>query len=332
MKPLILSAFLALALAPAVAHAAPPVITGSQPRGLVAYPEGPGSYATIRVSGTDLALPTTTGDTLPADVARYAQWDGVWYRAGEGWLSTAGWTTTTMGFQVPPLRHAGDLTLEVCTRGEGCATWTVPVRGPADGLPVFTETRYRRAVLDASVPSTDPRRQLRVSLRNLDNYQDTGFWGMSVSVAWMDAYEGVIDLWVRDNIAGRYNLWVHNRLGWGSNATVDLIERPVLTSRAPDVVRTMPTTLQLTFRDAYSAPESPWAKLDVPGCGASWVLMTQTGATTWSAPLTSCRPWYASYDATLVVDNLGGATAITIPVRPVVVVPPGGGSPGGWPR
>ena len=332
MKHLVLAASLALTLAPAIAHAAPPVITGSQPRGLVASPEGPGSYATITVSGTDLALPSTTGATITTDVIRYALWDGTWYRAGEGWLNTAGWTTTSMGFQVPPLRHAGDLVLAVCTRGEGCATTTVPVRGPADGLPVFTELHYRRAVLDPSVLSTDPRWMIRVLLRNLDNAPDTGFWGLSTSVAWMDAYEGVIDLWVRNNIAGRYHLWVYNRLGWSRDATVDLIERPVLTSRSPDVVRTLPSALQLSFRDEFSAPESPWAHYDVPGCGASWVLMTQTGPAAWSVPLpTTCRAWYASYDATLTVDNLGGATTITIPVRPVTVSSPGGGGWGGWP-
>ena len=47
----------------------------------------------------------------------------------------------------------------------------------------------------------------------------------------------------------------------------------------------------------------------------------------------TCRVWYASYDATLVVQTIAGSSNITIPVRPVTVTSPGGGGfPGGWPH
>ncbi|MBL8623245.1 MAG: hypothetical protein JNK64_18175 [Myxococcales bacterium] len=336
MKHLTLALLVASAAAalPAIAHAAPPVITDSQPRGLVSYPDGPGSYQTITVYGSNLALPSTTGYTLATDVTRYALWDGAWHVAGDGWLSTAGWNTSSMGFQVPPLRHGGNLILAVCTRGESCATWTVPVRDPIAAVPVFRDASYRRPVIDPSVPSTDYRRLMRVRVDNLDNYEYTQFWGLSTSVAYMNAYESVIDLWVRDNIAGHYNFWVKNRAGWSNAVGVDLIDRPALSTMTPAQVTSVPSTVTLAFRDAYTAPDSTSARLDVPGCASQTVSLTATSATTFAFTMpATCRVWYASYDATLVVQNIAGSSNITIPVRPVTVTSPGGGGfPGGWPH
>ena len=331
MKQLSLALLVATAAAalPAVAHAAPPVITDSAPRGLVAYPDGPGSYQTITVYGSNLSLPSTTGYTLAADVTRYALWDGAWHVAGDGWLSTAGWSSSSMGFQVPPLRHGGNLILAVCPRGESCASWTIPVRDPIAAVPRFRDASYRHPVIDPSVPSTDFRRLMRVRADNLDNYEYTGFWGLSTAVGYMNAYEGVIDLWVRDNIAGHYTLWIRNRYGWGA-VGVDLIDRPVLSTMTPAQVTSVPSTVTLAFRDAYTAPDSASARLDVPGCASQTVSLTTTSATTFAFTMpTTCRAWYASYDATLVVQNIAGSTSVTIPVRPVTVSPGGGGF-GGW--
>lgn len=326
----LLAAAAATAL-PTLAHAAPPVITDSAPRGLVSYPDGPGSSQTVTVYGSNLTLPTTTGYTLDADVARYALWDGTWHAVGDGWLSPAGWNSSTMGFQVPPLRHAGDLVLAVCPRGESCAIRTIPVRDPIPAVPVFRDASYRRPVIDPSVPSTDYRRLMRVRVDNLDNYEYTQFWGLSTSVAYMNAYESVIDLWVRDNIAGHYNFWVRNRAGWSNAVGVDLIDRPVLSTMTPAQVASVPSTVTLAFRDVYTAPDSTSARLDVPGCGVQTVSLTATSATAFAFTMpTTCRAWYASYDATLTVQNIAGTTNVTIPVRPVTVVAPGGGF--GWPR
>ncbi len=331
MKQLTLALLVATAAAalPAVAHAAPPVITDSAPRGLVSYPDGPGSYQTITVYGSNLSLPSTTGYTLAADVTRYALWDGAWHVAGDGWLSTAGWTSSSMGFQVPPLRHGGNLILAVCPRGESCASWTIPVRDPIAAVPRFRDPSYRHPVIDPSVPSTDFRRLMRVRADNLDNYEYTTFWGLSTSVGYMNAYEGIIDLWVRDNIAGHYTLWIRNRYGWGA-VGVDLIDRPVLSTMTPAQVTSVPSTVTLAFRDAYTAPDNASARLDVPGCASQTVSLTTTSATTFAFTMpTTCRAWYASYDATLVVQNIAGSTSVTIPVRPVTVSPGGGGF-GGW--
>lgn len=333
MKHLTLALLTAAAAAafPALAHAgAAPRITWTAPLGLVDYPDGPGSYQTVRLIGTDLALPTTNGFTLDADAQVYAYWDG-WHTGGDGWLRTVSWGGTyerTVSF--PPLRHAGTLQLYVCTVN-GCGRADVPVRGPIAAVPRFRDPSYRHAVIDPSVPSTDTRRMMRVRLDNLDNYEDTQFWGMSTSVGYMNAYEGVIDLWIRDNLPGHYSLMIRNRYGWGS-VGVDIIDRPTLTSLAPAQLTSLPGTTTLSFRDAYSAPDTSAARLDVPGCGSQAVSISQTSATTWSFTMpATCRVWYASYDATLTVQNIAGSTAITVPVRPVTVTSPGGG-PGipGW--
>jgi hypothetical protein len=334
MKHLTLALLAATAAAalPAIAHAAPPSITDSSPRGLVSYPDGPGSYQTVSVYGSNLTLPTTTGYTVATDVTRYALWDGAWHVAGDGWLGTAGWNSSTMGFQLPPLRHGGNLILAVCVRGESCASWTVPVRDPIAAVPRFRDAAYRHPVIDPSVPSTDFRRLMRVRVDNLDNYEYTQFWGLSTSVGYMNAYEGVIDLWVRDNIAGHYTLWIKNRYGWGGPVSVDLIDRPVLSTMTPAQVTSVPSTVTLAFRDAYTAPDSTSARLDVPGCGVQTVTLTATSATTFAFTMpTTCRVWYASYDATLTVQNIAGTTNVTVPVRPTTVTPIGGGG-FGWPR
>lgn len=326
----LLAATAATAL-PSLAHAgAPPQITWKSPLGLVAYPDGPGAYHRITLTGTDLALPTTTGYTLTTDTAVYAYWDG-WHQLGDGWLQSVSWGgTTERTVSLPPLRHAGDLVLYICTVN-GCGSATVPVRDPIAAVPRFRDPSYRHPVIDASVSSTDFRRMMRVRVDNLDNYEDTGFWGMSTSVGYMNAYEGVIDLWMRDTLPGHYSLWIRNRYGWGA-VGVDIIDRPTLTTMTPAQVTSVPSAVTLTFRDAYSTPELWGARLDVPGCASQTVSLAATSATTFTFTMpATCRAWYASYDATLVVQNIAGTGSITIPVRPVTVTSPGGGG-FGWPR
>lgn len=204
----------------AAAHAAAPVITGTDPNTQVADNGGWGPEVhTITLYGDNLALPTTNGYTIDTDVTVYVKYssDATWTTVTrtDPWARMYSWSPSTNTFSLIGLPRSGYLDVYLCVRTQGCSYRQVFVRDWSNVNPyLFSPDNTDVIAFTSSDSASDTRRLMYFSASDLNDAASTCFYisgyGFANSFGNLVAGDGWGRLWLPNLSVGDHTIYVSN--------------------------------------------------------------------------------------------------------------------------
>lgn len=215
---LVLGSFLLLGAA--AAHAAAPVITGTDPGTQVAdNPSWGTDIHTITLYGDNLALPSTNGYTIDADVQVYVKYssDSSWtfVTRTDPWARSYSWSPSSNTFSLIGLPHPGNLDVYLCVRTQGCAYHQVFVRDWSNVSPyLFSPDGTNLPAFTSSTPAGDSSRLTYFSSSDLNDVDSTCLYisgyGVVTSFGRLVAGDGWGLFYLPNLASGDHTIWVSN--------------------------------------------------------------------------------------------------------------------------
>ena len=207
-------------LGAAAAHAGP-VITGTDPGTQVAdSPSWGPEIHTVTLYGDGLALPTTSGYTIDADVQVYVKYstDSSWTFVSrtDPWARPVSWSPSTNTFSLIGLPRSGYLDIYLCVRGTGCAYRQAFVRDWSNASPYLFSPDGTN--LPAFTSATDPGDSSRLTYFSSSDLNDaastclyiSGYGFVTSSFGRLVAGDGWGLFYLPNLASGDHTIWVSN--------------------------------------------------------------------------------------------------------------------------